>query len=409
MPERYAPRCQRQGLIIFASSMIYYHYPFVSKDNKMVFGNLKKKQERSENPPIFLGSPEAEAEALATSQIPLSEVYEDYHNLFTQLSHEKFIVIGRKGSGKSAFAEYCSILSESEANSFCKFIRHGDANLEKIIQIGKEQGHDIEIENLFKWLIYTNILKLFAENESISTNKDYQLLLKFLRRNSGYIDIRENEIKELIEKQGFDVQLEYFRRFFTAKHKRDIQIKKEKAPFYKLIPHLEETIKSALLSPEEKLNNNSYALFFDDLDIGFHSSNASSVNSLISLLRVAKTVNNDIFGKLDIKAKVIILIRDDIGKLLSSRAADTAKIFSTYSAKINWVPTEVRSPEISWNIRRFINKRITAAFRKKNLCVMKDDPWQSLVNENLHPSSSFRYILDITLYRPRDLILFFRI
>ena len=197
----------------------------------MVFANYRTKSNQH-NTSICLGSPEAEAEALATSQVFLSDVYEDCHNLFDELSHEKFIIIGRKGCGKSAFAEYVSILSGNDPNLFCKFIRHGDSNLEKIVQIGKENGHDIENENLFRWLIYTNILKLFADNQALSSNKSYELLLKFLNKNSGYINIKENQIKELIVKQGFDISLEYFKRFFNARHNRQIEIKEEKAPFY---------------------------------------------------------------------------------------------------------------------------------------------------------------------------------
>lgn len=60
-----------------------------------------------DNEMLFLGSPEAEAEAeaLPNSQIPLSSVYDDYSNLVAELQYEKFIILGRKGSGKSAFAE----------------------------------------------------------------------------------------------------------------------------------------------------------------------------------------------------------------------------------------------------------------------------------------------------------------
>jgi hypothetical protein len=69
----------------------------------MVFGTLLGKRQYQT---LFLGSPEAEAEATAASRMPLAEIYEDFHQLLDGLSGEKFIVIGRKGSGKSAFGEY---------------------------------------------------------------------------------------------------------------------------------------------------------------------------------------------------------------------------------------------------------------------------------------------------------------
>ena len=49
---------------------------------------------------FFIGSPEAESEATSTP-ITLNQFFEDYLDIFSQLNNEKFIVLGRKGSGKS--------------------------------------------------------------------------------------------------------------------------------------------------------------------------------------------------------------------------------------------------------------------------------------------------------------------
>src|SRR6266567_4010056 len=99
----------------------------------MVFGSL---MQRKEHKAIFLGSPEAEAEATANSRMPLTEVYEDFHDLLYGLSGEKFIVVGRKGAGKSAFGEYVYARSLSEPNLWCNFIRKSDCDLERAVQIG---------------------------------------------------------------------------------------------------------------------------------------------------------------------------------------------------------------------------------------------------------------------------------
>ena len=51
---------------------------------------------------LFLGAPEAEAESLNQSAMLLHEVFVQDSNVFEDLAHEKFIITGRKGSGKSA-------------------------------------------------------------------------------------------------------------------------------------------------------------------------------------------------------------------------------------------------------------------------------------------------------------------
>ena len=373
----------------------------------MVFGSLLKGNRKES---IYLGAPEAEAEANSNSRVPLSEVYEDYHNLLPQLMHEKFIIVGRKGSGKSAFAEFVWFEASNQPNLFCQFIKKSEFSLEKVVQIGEKEGVSVDTEALFKWLIYTNILKLFAFNEAISNNKDYELLRQFLKKNSGYIDIREYEIKELIKKHGFEVNIEQFKRFVRGKINKQIDEKSSRAPFYKLLPHLEEIIIKVLSSTEETKNENSYVLFFDDLDIDFSVTNKLSCDSLVNLIRACRHVNNDVFSKNNLRAKAVVLIRDDIEAYLSSRYADTAKIFSSYSAKINWYQDEYAHAheENNLNIKKFINKRIKYSFNKIMKEVDKNDPWLSLVKERDDSKSSFKGILNNTLFRPRDLLLFFK-
>lgn len=384
----------------------------------MVFRTISERLGLNSNPNfIFLGSPEAEAEALPNSKMPLQMVYKDHHNLTDALSNEKFIVCGKKGSGKSAFAEYISLIAEDDPNLFCKFIKQGETNLEQIVQIGKEAGHPIERENLYTWLILTNILKLFSDNQAAQDNKEYSLLKQFLDKNSGFIDIRDSEIKEILTKNGFEIQIEYLKRFFSSKLKKDIEIKQTKASFFKLIPHLKEVVLTVLKGESEKDNKNNYVLFFDDLDITFNAKNPESIESIISLLRVSKEINNDFFAKNFIDSKVVILLRDDIANSVSFSSSDSAKLFASYSISINWYQDEYHksSPETDLNIRKFLNERLRYALKGKAVTLNQGDPWRTFVeepfngNSNSEPISktSFKYVLDHTFFRPRDLILFF--
>ncbi|MFQ1955568.1 P-loop ATPase, Sll1717 family [Aeromonas veronii] len=382
----------------------------------MVFKKLAE-QQGSQRGTIFLGAPEAEAEANYNSQMPLSAVYKDHCELIPSLAHEKFLIIGRKGTGKSAFAEYICAISQSEPNMFAKFIRQSDISFEGIIQAGLEGGHPINKESLYQWLILTNILKLFSENTAIKESRDYNLLRQFLNKNSGYIDIRESEVTEIIKKQGFDINIDYLKRFFSTKLSKALEIKQEKAPFYKLIPHLKEVLISVLTSEFERHNHNSYVLFFDDLDIGFDAQNPASIKSLVSLIRASKEINNELFAKNSIDAKVVLLLRDDITKKLSSLETDTFKVISSYAVHINWYQDDHinHNADASLNIKKFINDRIKHAFQEENLAYDSKDPWKSLVEDPFsnnqsvsNVKSTFRYVLDHTFFRPRDLLLFFK-
>ncbi len=372
----------------------------------MVFGSLVGKKNKST---VFLGSPEAEAEATSNSRMPLTEVYEDFHDLLDGLSGEKFIVIGRKGSGKSAFGEYVYARSLSEPNLQCNFIRKSDSNLERAVQLGQDAGLVVDSESFFRWVIYTNMLRMFVDHPAISEPKDYALLRGFLDKNSGYIKVNELEIEQLVSKHGFDVAVEQFRRFMSAKYNKQVEIKAARAPYYKLLVHLEDLLIRLLKSEDNVANVNSFVLFFDDLDIGFNASNEASIQAMVALLRACRHVNNDVFGKNGIQAKAIVLLRDDIESFLAGREADTAKLFASYASRINWYQEEyVGQPmlEDELNLKKFINRRIRFSFKHAGMAC-ESDAWRSLVADGQYDKTSFKYIVNQTLFRPRDLLLFF--
>lgn len=362
---------------------------------------------------IFLGSPEAEAEAAASARVPLLEVYEDYHGISEALSAEKFMVIGRKGSGKSAFGSYIHTKSLDEPNLHCKFVKKSDINLEKIIQIGKDVGAIIDAESFFKWIIYTSILGLFSKIETIENKKEYGDLRRFLEKNRGYIEVNELETTQLISKHGFDVSIEYLRRFLSAKLNKQIETKSERASYYKILPHLEELLIKVLSSDDCVINENFFSIFFDDLDVDFKVTDIRSMENLMSLIRACRHINNDIFAKNNLAAKVVLFIRDDIERhiLDMEEYADSAKIFSSYSTKIDWYEEKYagqaeQEDEIA--LKKFINRRIKYVLEKIGAKFDQEDPWGSFVeSDSRYSVSSFKYVVNQTLFRPRDLLLFF--
>ena len=130
-----------------------------------------------------IGVAEAEGEA-NNSKITLSEVFEDFLDVIDQINNEKFIVLGRKGSGKSAIGEHICNIASSDANIFAKFIRRTEIDIEQIVQIGINEGERIEQEMLFKWVILTQILSLIVQNHNLCNVKDMSNLKKFLDMSS---------------------------------------------------------------------------------------------------------------------------------------------------------------------------------------------------------------------------------
>ncbi len=357
---------------------------------------------------FFIGTPEAEGETTVNSKIKLGEMFGDFLNIFPQLHSEKFIITGRKGSGKTAIAEFILYRAANEPNVFCDFVKTRDLETQKIVQIGKEQGLPIEEKLLFEWLILTKLIKQFTEDQSVQSIKEFKDLNIFLKKNSGLVDIKNYEIAEIVRNKSLEVNIEYFKRVFTSIFKKDIGIKEHKAPFYKILSQLQEVV-IKLLKDTVSLGNE-YYLIFDDLDIGFKESDKKSIDSVTNVLRIAKDYNIDFFGKNGLNAKVIILLRDDLKRIIVKHNADTAKIFSSYEIPLVWYEHEnFKNNENAVGLKKLINKRIGLNFEINNLNFNQIDPWESLIKEDYqYNGSSFKYLINYTFFRPRDLILLFK-
>lgn len=372
-------------------------------------GNDESSEETTQG--ITLGSPEAEAELTNSSPIYLGEVFSDYLSVLPQLEQEKFIVSGRKGSGKTAIAESIRYEADKSPNTFCRMIKNKDFDKESTVQEVSDEEGEIQ-KQLFEWLILTNLLSMITENVALEDYEAMDQLRRFLNKNRGHIEIDNFEVDEVFEEESYKIDITYLKRAFQASFGDRVGISAQKAPFYKISEDLRRVITDLLKEEAKSIRDNKYILIFDDLDIGFDSSSEKDINLLLSLIRKAREYNNEVFGKSPIKAKVIVLIRRDIEKLLKSHAADSAKIFSTYGVNLKWYEhIKFEGHEDKTMLMKFIEDRIRYAFDKHEKDYDKDNPWKSLVKPNASKyeyESGFKFIIDHTFYRPRDLILFFQ-
>jgi len=355
---------------------------------------------------FYFGATEAEGENKAGIQ-NLEHYFEDYLNILPQINDGRFIYTGRKGSGKSAIAKYIKDSSANSNDAFADLIRLQDFELEKLVQQGSFQDFENKEAVLFEWLILVRIVKLLVlNNDAVHTN-EYPKLKKFLERNAGMVNIDKYQIKEILEKKGYDVSFGGLKHSFGGQIGKHFDTKTDKAPFYAFIPALREIIQTVLNF--EVYKNKEFWLLFDDLDISFKDGDPSKQQTLTELIRTAKKYNTEILK--GTQARILIFLRNDIGKILEKGFPDTSKIFSSYEIKINWYDHYLfKQNENNTQLKKFINKRIALNFEAHQIPYNKEDPWSTLFREDFseyNNRSAFKYIIDFTSYRPRDLILFF--
>lgn len=253
------------------------------------------------------------------------------------------------------------------------------------------------------------LIKLILESKDGNYTTELKALRNFVKNNSGIVDIEKlpiAEITELTKKQLNIGSLTPFKGTIEQ-----VLGKKTggQTVYYRFLPALRQIVYKVLGFPIFK--EYQFVIIFDDLDLGFKSDNDQDKKSLLELLRAAKEFNNDLRSFEN--TKIIVLLRDDIKKILMGFDADVSKIFSTYETELKWYDGK---DETKTRLREFVNRRIAHNFKQKKLKYDEQDPWSTLFHDTegcygkdrTDYRSAFKYILDYTFLRPRDIVLFLK-
>lgn len=361
---------------------------------------------------VFLGYPEAEAEVVDTAKIRLADVFDDYFDVLRELDGPKFIISGRKGSGKSAIGEYIGIRSaqSKEGSLFVEYVRQQDINYEKLLQAAQEIGADAEATAILEWLILVRFCQSLIGNEALKSKLPLKDLEKFFERNRGFVSLGAIDIKQITTTDAGQVSVGLFTKAMFSILSRKLEFKGGRAPFYKLIPHLRDAVFSLLSDRAVIENQAEYILIFDDLDIGLSTSNTGAMTQLAALIRLCKTYNYN-FSNKKANAKIVVLLREDVVTELAQNDADMGKSMQSYCIRLSWYgPRVFGLDENNALIKRFIAKRISVCMKKYDVAIDNvSSAWDCLIykGDAWGDKTSFKYVMDFTLYRPRDLILFF--
>lgn len=349
---------------------------------------------------LYIGKPEAEGET-TLSGLNLLDFFEDYTHIEENIQRGYFIVSGRKGSGKSAYAMWLHEKTKQNEELYTSIIRKNEFDIEAIIQAIPEK--DLKFEALFEWLILVRLVKMILETGQGKYLRQIKSLQDFYSKNSGYINIDKYVITEIVANK--EVNFSPLKRDFGIISKV-FGNKSIKAPFYQMIEPLRQIITEVLRM--DIFKDIQFYVMFDDLDVKFKLSNSQDQMQLMDLIRISRRYTTEYLNGLN--AKVIIFIRDDIAERLDGVDCDKNKIFESYDYRINWYEHAMaKGNERQLMLRRFINRRLSKGFASLNIPYNTEDPWLSFVDEsNNDKTTQFKYILDYTFYLPRDLMLIFK-
>jgi hypothetical protein len=304
-----------------------------------------------------------------------------------------FLILGRKGSGKSAIYQEILELGRrqhdifSAGHSFAEYPWHYHGKM-AVLYVAERERY----LHSWQYFILLSLAKILLNEDnsqpwSEEARETYANLESFVKDTYGSTNPRITEIftpgKRLSHLSKFGLDL-------GAKVEVDLSTQNLPSLFQEVNRSLERSVMTSL-NPKHR-----YYLCFDDLDTDFKAE-AEYEQRLIGLILAARKFVNAAreYGR---SLKVLVFLRSDIyHKSLSFN--DKNKITDTYSLEIEWDRSNRGSTLKSLMERRFAELLETGP----------EGAWQQVFDETGNMGrfpTKYHFLRDHTFCRPRDIIKF---
>lgn len=327
----------------------------------------------------------------------LLKCFEDHEAFIELLNLGKFLVIGRKGSGKTAI--FKKLLTIKEYNFFS--IGHTFSDYpwylhDKQARIGMPD-YD-KFNHSWKYLILMTLSKVILnKDQSIpfdeQSRMDIKKVEKFVVDTYGTKDPDITQIftptKSLKLNPSFSIDTKILKAGISPTN----------VPMSELPTIIQDVNRNLLEFTLSCLNSeHTYHICFDQLDLGFDPKDTEYSNRLVGLLLACRDLNVRAReeGK---KLFVSVFLRDDIYNGLHFE--DKNKLTENYVSRIEW-----DTPRTGKSLEKLMEKRFIELLRENEDELIT---WRDVFNEEKQMpghQSKYQYLIDRTYLRPRDIIKF---
>jgi len=327
----------------------------------------------------------------------LLDAFEEHEAFLDATNFKKFLIIGKKGSGKTAI--FKKIITQRASNIFTYGHTFSDYpwhyhERQKVIGVPEQDRY----LHSWKYLILLTLSKIILnQDNSIPFNEicfESSLSIeKFIIDTYGSKDIDVTQIftpsKVLKLSPSFGIN-------WGA-------LKGEIKPGLLPIEHLPIIIQDVNKNLSEiimkTLNpQNKYYLAFDELDLGFDPNSSDYKERLTGLILASRNINL-LAKENNLSLNVIVFLRNDIYNLLHFE--DKNKITSNHISYIEW-DTE----RTSHTLKKLMENRFTALLKEKEGELVKWDDVFDETKKMTGRQEKYQHIIDRTFLRPRDIIQF---
>ena len=325
----------------------------------------------------------------------LDQCFEDHIAFKEAVSGDRFLIVGRKGSGKTAI--FRKILTSKAENLFTFGHTFRDYPW---------HHHDLQMRtgvpeqecfiHSWKYLILMGLAKILVNFDSSQPWSDAAVdhlakLEAFVIDTYGSKDPDIHQIFQPVTKLKINPT-------FSAKlGPISVGASPKIVPISDLptiAPEVNNAISEKIVA---SLNpTNSYYILFDELDLGFDPNEKNYRLRLIGLILAARDLN--VLARQETKKlNVVVFLRDDIYEILQFE--DKNKITESALARIAW-----DSQGSNHTLKQLMERRIGTL-----LNVDPRDSWELVFDETKAMTghqSKYQHVIDRTMLRPRDMIKF---
>ena len=331
---------------------------------------------------IFLGEPDGKKEALYKSDF--EKYFYNFNNVIEEaLNPKNFLILGRKGSGKTILAEYLKKITQGPLN-FSEVRSYKEFKFQELVHFKTADIRPNEYIPFWEWVILLDIARLSLQDNGILNNEYAGRLNKFYKENYVSINIDSKKILEITKENKISANA------LNIGAEAGIQSKQSSGSYLHYLEDLRDVVLNLL-----KTSNSKYMVFYDELDDRFQDEDHYK-DGVISLIKAADKLNL-LFLENGVNTKIIVLLRSDIFSLLND--PDLNKIKMGNSIILDWGNTADSESPIFDLILNKIRISISS---------LQDKPREELFSMffpqyvgTIHPA---RFLLERTFFRPRDAI-----
>jgi hypothetical protein len=324
----------------------------------------------------------------------LDSCFQDHEAYVEALNHRRPIIIGRKGSGKTAIYRKIQRMQEHDAFVFGHAFSEypwAHHNLQATIGVPEEQ----RFVHSWRYLILMTMARILINQDNSQpwndeSRAELDTLKKFIVDSYG---TPRPELTQLFT-PGKRLKI---KPHLKVGNFVSLGVDLESYPVSELPKVFQEVNRSVAETVVKCLNpKNNYYICFDELDRGFDPNDSSYVGMLVGLILAASSMNS-VARSAGRKFSVILCLRDDIYQIL--RFEDKNKLTENALSRIEW-----DTPRTRWTLKQLMERRFAVVLESETPL-----SWEEVFDEKqlmTGRQSKYQHILDRGFQRPRDVIKF---